>query len=94
MIVEFAKQRQEKGEIISATAHASQNRLRPILMTSFAFILGVVPLAFSLTSGSELRQPLGTAVMYGMLGVTFMGLIFTPVFFYVIRKNYKPTNKE
>jgi multidrug efflux pump subunit AcrB len=95
LIVEFAKQRQEKGEeIVSATAHASQNRLRPILMTSFAFILGVVPLAFSLTSGSELRQPLGTAVMYGMLGVTFMGLIFTPVFFYVIRKHYKPSIKE
>ncbi len=95
LIVEFAKQRQDKGEeIVSATAHASQNRLRPILMTSFAFILGVVPLAFSLTSGSELRQPLGTAVMYGMLGVTFMGLIFTPVFFYVIRKRYKPSNKE
>ena len=91
LIVEFAKQRQERGEeIVSATATASQNRLRPILMTSFAFILGVLPLAFSLSSGSELRQPLGTAVMFGMLGVTFMGLIFTPVFFYVIRKNYKP----
>ena len=95
LIVEFAKQRQEKGEeIVSAVSHASQNRLRPILMTSFAFILGVVPLAFSLTSGSELRQPLGTAVMYGMLGVTLMGLIFTPVFFYVIRRNYKPSIKE
>ena len=95
LIVEFAKQRQENGEeIISATATASQNRLRPILMTSFAFILGVVPLAFGMTSGSELRQPLGTAVMYGMLGVTFMGLIFTPVFFYVIRKHYKPAIKD
>lgn len=89
LIVEFAKQRQEKGEeIVSAVSHAAQNRLRPILMTSFAFILGVVPLAFSMSSGSELRQPLGTAVMYGMLGVTLMGLIFTPVFFYVIRKRY------
>lgn len=95
LIVEFAKQRQEKGEeIISAVSHASQNRLRPILMTSFAFILGVVPLAFSLTSGSELRQPLGTAVMFGMLGVTLMGLLFTPVFFYVIRKNFKPAVKK
>ena len=95
LIVEFAKQRQEKGEeIVSAVSHASQNRLRPILMTSFAFILGVVPLAFSLTSGSELRQPLGTAVMFGMLGVTFMGLLFTPVFFYVIRKNFKPAVKK
>lgn len=95
LIVEFAKQRQEKGEeIISAVSHASQNRLRPILMTSFAFILGVVPLAYSLTSGSELRQPLGTAVMFGMLGVTLMGLLFTPVFFYVIRKNFKPAVKK
>ncbi len=95
LIVEFAKQRQEKGEeIVSAVSHASQNRLRPILMTSFAFILGVVPLAFSLTSGSELRQPLGTAVMFGMLGVTLMGLLFTPVFFYVIRKNFKPAVKK
>lgn len=93
LIVEFAKQRQEKGEeIVSAVSHAAQNRLRPILMTSFAFILGVVPLAFSITSGSELRQPLGTSVMYGMLGVTLMGLLFTPVFFYVIRRRYKATN--
>ena len=61
-------------------------------MTSFAFILGVVPLAFSITSGSELRQPLGTSVMYGMLGVTLMGLLFTPVFFYVIRRHYKAKN--
>ena len=95
LIVEFAKQRQEKGEeIVSAVSHASQNRLRPILMTSFAFILGVVPLAYSLTSGSEMRQPLGTSVMFGMLGVTFMGLLFTPVFFYVIRKNFKPAVKK
>ena len=95
LIVEFAKQRQEKGEeIVSAVSHASQNRLRPILMTSFAFILGVVPLAFSVSSGSELRQPLGTAVMYGMLGVTIMGLLFTPVFFYVIRRHYKAKKIE
>lgn len=95
LIVEFAKQRQEKGEeIVSAVSHAAQNRLRPILMTSFAFILGVVPLAFSMSSGSELRQPLGTAVMYGMLGVTLMGLIFTPVFFYVIRKRYSAKQIE
>jgi len=90
LIVEFAKQRQEKGEeITSAVSNAAKNRLRPILMTSFAFMLGVAPLAYSLNSGSELRQPLGTAVFFGMLGVTIMGLVFTPVFFYVIRKNYK-----
>ncbi len=89
LIVEFAKQRQEKGEeIVHAVSMASRNRLRPILMTSFAFILGVVPLAFAQGSGSELRQALGTSVFFGMLGVTVFGLVFTPVFFYLIRKRY------
>lgn len=91
LIVEFAKQRQDKGEeVVSAVSTASRNRLRPILMTSFAFILGVVPLAYGVGSGSELRQALGTSVFFGMLGVTFFGLIFTPVFFYIIRRNFKP----
>jgi len=91
LIVEFAKQRQEHGEeIVSAVSTASRNRLRPILMTSFAFILGVLPLVYGTGSGSELRQSLGTSVFFGMLGVTFFGLIFTPVFFYVIRKGWKP----
>ena len=90
LIVEFAKQRQEKGEeIVSSVSNAAKNRLRPILMTSFAFILGVVPLAFATGSASELRQALGTSVFFGMIGVTFLGLLFTPVFFYLIRKNYK-----
>lgn len=90
LIVEFAKQRQESGEeIVSSVSNASKNRLRPILMTSFAFILGVVPLAFGTGSGSELRQSLGTSVFFGMIGVTLLGLIFTPVFFYIIRKGYK-----
>jgi len=89
LIVEFAKQRQERGEdVVHAVSMAARNRLRPILMTSFAFILGVVPLAFASGSGSELRQSLGTSVFFGMLGVTLFGLIFTPVFFYVIRKRY------
>ncbi len=93
LIVEFAKQRQEKGEdVVHAVSMASRNRLRPILMTSFAFILGVVPLAFGEGSGSELRQALGTSVFFGMLGVTLFGLIFTPVFFYVIRRRY--SNKK
>ena len=93
LIVEFAKQRQDNGEdVIHAVSMASRNRLRPILMTSFAFILGVVPLAFAEGSGSELRQALGTSVFFGMLGVTIFGLIFTPVFFYVIRKGY--SNKK
>ena len=91
LIVEFAKQRQEKGEeIVSAVSTAAKNRLRPILMTSFAFIFGVLPLAYGIASGSELRQPLGTAVVFGMLGVTIFGLLLTPVFFYIIRKNWKP----
>ena len=93
LIVEFAKQRQEKGEdVVYAVKMASRNRLRPILMTSFAFILGVVPLAFSEGSGSELRQALGTSVFFGMLGVTILGLMFTPIFFYVIRRKY--TNRQ
>jgi HAE1 family hydrophobic/amphiphilic exporter-1 len=64
---------------------AARTRLRPILMTSFAFILGVVPLAIASGAGAEMRQALGTAVFYGMLGVTIFGLIFTPVFYVVCR---------
>ncbi len=87
LIVEFAKQREEHGEeIVSAISTAAQNRLRPIVMTSLAFILGVVPLAYGTGSGFELRQSLGTSVMFGMIGVTVFGCIFTPVFYYVIRK--------
>jgi len=63
---------------------ASRTRLRPILMTAFAFILGVVPLAVAKGAGAEMRVPLGIAVFSGMLGVTFFGLIFTPVFYWVI----------
>lgn len=90
LIVEFAKIRQEKGEdATSAVSAAASNRLRPILMTSFAFILGVVPLAYGVDSGAELREALGTSVLYGMIGVTFLGLIFTPAFFYAIQRNKK-----
>ena len=90
LIVEFAKQRQETGEIlVDAVSLAARNRLRPILMTSFAFILGVTPLVLAKATGSELRNALGTPVFFGMLGVTLFGLVFTPVFFYLIRKNYK-----
>ena len=63
-----------------------QLRLRPILMTSFAFILGVVPLVIAGGAGAEMRQALGTAVFSGMLGVTLVGLFFTPVFYVVIRR--------
>jgi multidrug efflux pump len=85
LIVEFAKQLFEQGKPLKeATIEASKLRLRPILMTSFAFILGVVPLALSEGAGSEMRQALGIAVFFGMLGVTFLGIFYTPVFFYVI----------
>jgi len=85
LIVEFAKQLREQGkEIAESTVEASKLRLRPILMTSFAFILGVVPLVLSEGAGAEMRKALGTAVFFGMLGVTFLGILFTPIFFYVI----------
>ncbi len=94
LIVEFAKQREEHGEeIVSAVSTASKNRLRPIVMTSLAFILGVVPLAYGTGSGFELRQSLGSSVMFGMIGVTIFGCIFTPVFYYVIRRLFASKKK-
>ena len=90
LIVEFAKQRQESGQnCADAVSEAARNRLRPIIMTSMAFILGVTPLMLAKSTGSELRNALGTPVFFGMLGVTIAGLVFTPVFFYLIRRNYK-----
>lgn len=87
LIIEFAKEREEQGESIwQAAVDAAKLRLRPILMTSFAFILGVVPLAIATGAGSEMRRALGTAVFSGMLGVTFFGLIFTPVFYVLCRQ--------
>jgi HAE1 family hydrophobic/amphiphilic exporter-1 len=87
LIVEFARQNEEHGEDrFQAASEAARVRLRPILMTSFAFILGVFPLVISTGAGAEMRQSLGTAVFYGMIGVTFFGLIFTPVFYVVVRK--------
>jgi HAE1 family hydrophobic/amphiphilic exporter-1 len=86
LIVEFARQAEEQGaDRWEAAVQAAQTRLRPILMTSFAFILGVVPLAIATGAGAEMRQALGTAVFFGMLGVTFFGLIFTPVFYVLVR---------
>jgi multidrug efflux pump len=86
LIVEFAKHKHEEGGLPrrEATLEACQLRLRPILMTSFAFILGVVPLLAGNGAGAEMRQTLGTAVFSGMLGVTLFGIFLTPVFFYVI----------
>ncbi|WP_406698683.1 efflux RND transporter permease subunit [Singulisphaera sp. Ch08] len=86
LIVEFAKQRQEAGEPrCEATLEAARLRLRPILMTSLAFILGVVPLVLAQGAGAEMRRALGQAVFSGMLGVTAFGIFLTPVFFYVIQ---------
>jgi multidrug efflux pump len=85
LIVEFAKLRREAGaDRRTATLHACELRLRPILMTSFAFILGVVPLVVARGAGAEMRRTLGTAVFSGMLGVTLFGIFLTPVFFFVI----------
>jgi multidrug efflux pump len=86
LIVEFAKQLQDQGQpLFEATVDACKQRLRPILMTSFAFILGVVPLCLAKGAGAEMRATLGIAVFSGMLGVTVFGVLFTPVFYYVIR---------
>ena len=87
LIVEYAKQQMDAGvERHEAAVEASRLRLRPILMTSFAFSMGVWPLVYALGPGSEMRQALGTAVFSGMLGVTLFGIFLTPVFFSVIMK--------
>jgi hydrophobe/amphiphile efflux-1 (HAE1) family protein len=88
LIVEFARQKQEEHGVTpgEAAVHAARTRLRPILMTSFAFILGVAPLAVATGAGAEMRQSLGTAVLFGMIGVTCFGLLFTPAFYTFIRK--------
>jgi HAE1 family hydrophobic/amphiphilic exporter-1 len=86
LIVEFAKQAQdEAASVENAAVRAARTRLRPILMTSLAFILGVVPLAIATGAGAEMRQSLGTAVFFGMLGVTLFGLLFTPTFYVVVQ---------
>ena len=87
LVVEFAKQAEEQDGLspVEAAVQAAQVRLRPILMTSFAFILGTVPLLIATGAGAELRQALGTAVFFGMIGVTGFGLIFTPTFYVVCR---------
>jgi hydrophobe/amphiphile efflux-1 (HAE1) family protein len=86
LIVEFARQAEERGASRwDAAVEAARTRLRPILMTSFAFILGVMPLVIATGAGAEMRQALGTAVFFGMLGVTLFGLVFTPVFYVLAR---------
>jgi multidrug efflux pump len=91
LIVEFAKQQMDAGqERREAAVEAARLRLRPILMTSFAFTLGVFPLVIALGAGAEMRQALGTAVFSGMIGVTLFGIFLTPVFFSVIMKGFGP----
>ncbi|HEY0629408.1 MAG TPA: multidrug efflux RND transporter permease subunit [Sphingomicrobium sp.] len=87
LIVEFARQAEDDLGMnkFDAAVHAAKSRLRPILMTSFAFIFGVIPLAIAVGPGAEMRQAMGTAVAFGMVGVTLFGLIFTPVFYVVCR---------
>jgi len=95
LIVEFARQEMLSGKgRIEAAAEAARLRLRPILMTSFAFILGVLPLVIAKGAGAEMDQALGTAVFAGMIGVTFFGIFFTPVFFSVIIKIFTPASEK
>ncbi|HEY0236934.1 MAG TPA: efflux RND transporter permease subunit, partial [Afipia sp.] len=87
LIVEFARDIEHEGKnSLDAVIEACRLRIRPILMTSFAFILGVLPLVISKGSGSEMRQAVGVAVFFGMIGVTMFGLIFTPIFYMLIRR--------
>jgi hydrophobic/amphiphilic exporter-1 (mainly G- bacteria), HAE1 family len=101
LIVEFARQAEERGlSAVDAVVEACRLRLRPILMTAFAFILGVLPLMLATGPGAEMRESLGTAVFSGMLGVTFFGLFLTPAFFVALRKFFpyriasRPTYSE
>ncbi len=87
LIVEFAKELEEQGrDTLAAVKEASRLRLRPILMTSFAFIMGVLPMVLSTGAGAEMRQAMGVAVFAGMIGVTLFGLILTPVFYYLLQR--------
>jgi len=86
LIVEFAKQQEEQGKgYVEAAIESARLRLRPILMTSFAFILGVLPMIRATGAGAEMRHALGTVVFWGMIGVTIFGIFLTPVFYVVIR---------
>ena len=87
LIVEFAKELQDSGmDALAAIKEASRLRLRPILMTSIAFIMGVLPMVLSTGAGAEMRQAMGVAVFSGMIGVTVFGLILTPVFYYLLKR--------
>jgi multidrug efflux pump subunit AcrB len=87
LIVEFARELQERGmDRVAAALEACRLRLRPVLMTSLAFIMGVVPLVIATGAGAEMRTAMGVAVFWGMLGVTFFGLFLTPVFYVLVRR--------
>ena len=92
LIVEFARDKEAEGlPVLDAVLEACRLRLRPILMTSLAFIMGVVPLAISTGAGAEMRRAIGSAVLSGMLGVTIFGLMLTPVFYvFARRRREKP----
>jgi len=91
LVVEFARDKRKEGmKLAEATLEASRTRLRPIVMTSFAFILGVFPLVIASGAGAEMRRTLGTAVFSGMIGVTGFGIFLTPVFYYVIMRLADP----
>jgi multidrug efflux pump len=95
LIVEFAHEIEQGGKgTVAATVEAARLRLRPILMTSFAFIMGVVPLVVSTGAGAEMRHAMGVAVFAGMLGVTFFGLFLTPVFYVLLRTLQKRLRSE
>jgi multidrug efflux pump len=90
LIVEFARALEDRGQTPQAAAiEAARLRLRPILMTSIAFVMGVVPLALATGAGSEMRRAMGVAVFSGMLGVTLFGVFLTPVFYVVIRNRVR-----
>jgi gold/copper resistance efflux pump len=92
LIVEFARRLQQEGmSAVDAVVQAARLRLRPILMTSLAFVMGVLPLVFAAGAGAEMRQAVGIAVFAGMLAVTLAGLVFTPVFYVLLQRRRKAT---
>jgi multidrug efflux pump len=95
LIVEFAREREAVGEsTLQAVLDACRLRLRPILMTSIAFVMGVVPLVWASGAGAEMRHAMGVAVFSGMLGVTFFGLVLTPVFYLAVRRLWPLKNQN
>ena len=95
LIVEFAKQLEDRGmNRFDAALEAARLRLRPIIMTAFSFILGVIPLVIATGPGAEMRQSLGTVVFFGMTAVTLLGVFFAPLFYVLVRKWVKQTHSS